>query len=192
MQSTGAYHQVDSSSDRRASATAPLAFAPSCRSLALSFGVLLYLRSMPLGRYLLTLATTAVLVVGVLCSQWCALDCAFQGGGSPLASAQAPEPSSPMEHCHGHHGVSRQACDKASDTHEDHQRRDCRHQYPQLVALLPSGSHAATSNGSAPNPPAGCLALAASAGSCGNVDASNTALPLRSPPPLAVISHLRV
>jgi hypothetical protein len=96
-----------------------------------------------------------------------------------------------MEHCHAHHAASKQACERESDNNKDHQRHDCHHQYPQLAALLPSGFHIA-SNTSVPNPPAGCLALVASAWSGNEADAARAGLPLRSPPSLAIITRLRI
>jgi hypothetical protein len=54
------------------------------------------------------IAAAAVVVVGLLCSQWCELNCALFGCSSPGPVLTA-EQGATIEQCHGHHSTDQNA-----------------------------------------------------------------------------------
>ena len=135
---------------------------------------------MTFGRNLLAVLTATVLTTGVLCSQFCTLNCAFQGSSlSALASAQ--DQPAPMEHCHGHHNNHGRKCEFATDKQEGGPRRQCNLGRFQIPAALKSsyGATPVLSSLELAHTTASILALF---GRRTDQYEAGTAQPLRSPP----------
>src|SRR5262245_23549400 len=81
----------------------------------------------------LSIVAAAAIVVGLLCSQLCELNCAFFGCSDP-GPAIAGEHSAPAENCHGHH-----APEPESIPTDNHHSQGCQHQHLALAAPLPAG-----------------------------------------------------
>src|SRR5260370_1643710 len=78
-------------------------------------------------------AAAAVVVLGLLCSQWCDVTCAFSGCSEP-APVVAAEHSAPPEHCHGHHAPGPESIPASH-----HHSPGCQHQHVVVAALPTAG-----------------------------------------------------
>ena|SRR5262249_26253814 len=131
----------------------------------------------------LAIAAAAAIVVGLLFSQLCELNCAFFGCSDPVPAIVAKH-RAPAEHCHGHH-----APEPESIPTDNHHSPGCQHQHLALAAPLPAGVQL----GVAMN-----LALAAvadlthiqAAGYDGPTMVTARGAPFRSPPARAVTSSV--
>lgn len=133
------------------------------------------------GRSSLAIAAAMAIVVGVLCSEWCELNCAFFGCSLPDARLSAAY-DAPLKHCHAHHERGPDPT-PARDQHST----KCQH---VVVATLPAtGPQLGVAINSTVYPIAD-LALVRSAGFFGLLAVAARGAPFRSPPARAVTSSV--